>query len=61
MKGDIEIYDIPREPHFEAYVKAKKKGGGVEMLRASQQFEGYDQKQVPAHDRREQFVFEPDL
>ena len=31
------------------------------MLRASQQFEGYDLKRVPAHDRREQFVFEPDL
>lgn len=31
------------------------------MLRASQQFEGYGQlKQIPANDRREQFVFEAD-
>lgn len=30
------------------------------MLRASQQFEGYDFKQVPANDRREQFIFEAD-
>ena len=54
------MYEMPRESHFEEYKKKKSKTGGVEMLRASQQLEGYDLKKIPASDRRQQFVFEPD-
>jgi hypothetical protein len=32
---------MPRESHFEEYKRNHKKGNQVELLRASQQFEGY--------------------
>jgi hypothetical protein len=61
VKGELEVYEMPREAHFEEYKRTRRKGSQVELLRASQQFEGYGQlKQVPASDRREQFVFEAD-